>query len=524
MASRKLICLEFNELCPSLLDRWMGEGKLPNFRRFYQGSSVFTAVAEEENPANLEPWIQWYSLHTGRPNSEHRVFHLTDGPKAGHNDVWRMLMDGSRKVFNCGSMNAKQLDSPGAMFLPDPWCTSEKVSPSELEPYQKFISSQVQENSAGGENPLSKGDALRFLWFMATHGLSFDTVKSIVSQLVDEKTAGQDVRWRRAALLDRMQSDVFAHYWRGERPDFSTFFLNSTAHFQHAYWHCAFPDQFEERAPQADIDRFQGAIFYGYQMMDRLLERFFALEQEGATLMLTTALSQHANTGSDMMFYRPRDVQEILGPLGVKPIRILPVMAEQFSARFATQAEADAAHDKLASLRTEGGRQVFDFSRAPALHVFFGCGIRAKLGGSAVIEGLEGQPKFFDVFRILPSTKSGRHHPDSVLWMKAGQAQVHNAKVSILDILPTILDFFGVDIRRVDPQGELRGTSLLPAVEGRAPVRSGVLLTEQVKESRYGELVNKKHLGGLSEGEAGELADLDRELVVLAAPHAKSGV
>jgi hypothetical protein len=38
--------------------------------------------------------MQWYSIHPGLPYDEHKVFDLTDGPKADHPDIWRRL-DGS---------------------------------------------------------------------------------------------------------------------------------------------------------------------------------------------------------------------------------------------------------------------------------------------------------------------------------------------------------------------------------------------------------------------------------------------
>ena len=60
MERKRIVLLEFNELCPPLLARWMEEGRLPNFRRFYSQSDVFTAVADAQEQDNLEPWIQWY--------------------------------------------------------------------------------------------------------------------------------------------------------------------------------------------------------------------------------------------------------------------------------------------------------------------------------------------------------------------------------------------------------------------------------------------------------------------------------
>jgi len=52
-----LIVLELNELCPSLLDRWMGEGLLPNFSALHARSDVFVTRADVSEPALLEPWI-----------------------------------------------------------------------------------------------------------------------------------------------------------------------------------------------------------------------------------------------------------------------------------------------------------------------------------------------------------------------------------------------------------------------------------------------------------------------------------
>ena len=66
-AAGNLILLEFNELCPPLLTRWMAEGRLPNFKRFHDASAVFITEADERAAPNLEPWIQWYSVHTGLP-------------------------------------------------------------------------------------------------------------------------------------------------------------------------------------------------------------------------------------------------------------------------------------------------------------------------------------------------------------------------------------------------------------------------------------------------------------------------
>ena len=164
----RVLLLEFNEICPPLLERWIAAGKLPNFARLRASSQVYVSVADETNPTYLEPWIQWYSIHTGLPYSEHKVFYLTDGPKAGHRDIWQALRAAGKSVMNCGSMNAKGITGEGTFFLPDPWCTSEAAYPAELEIFKRVVATKVQEYTNAGRR-LAPDDYVHFAGFLARH-------------------------------------------------------------------------------------------------------------------------------------------------------------------------------------------------------------------------------------------------------------------------------------------------------------------------------------------------------------------
>jgi len=67
-----VLLLEFNELCPALMDRWIEEGKLPNFQALRTASQVYTTDAEETE-ANLAPEIQWITVHSGLSYAEHKI-------------------------------------------------------------------------------------------------------------------------------------------------------------------------------------------------------------------------------------------------------------------------------------------------------------------------------------------------------------------------------------------------------------------------------------------------------------------
>lgn len=459
--ARRLIALELNELCPDLLARWMADGSLPNFKRLHDASEVFVTRADVEEPALLEPWIQWYSVHTGLPYDQHRVFHLTEGKRGGHDDVYRLILAAGRRVASFASMNVAPFSGDGSLFVGDPWSEEGDASPAELNTYNRFVSHNVREYSNASDR-MGAGDYARFLAFMASHGLSAATVSGIVEQLVAEKLTDRELSWRRVAILDALQFDVFRSYYRKLKPDFASFFANSVAHLQHSYWRHMDPEPFTVHPDAQEMASYGDAIRSGYQAMDKIVGRFLKLaEAEGATLMFLTALSQqpflrHEELGGQH-FYRLHSVEQFLRRIGIAVAEISPTMTHQYLAQFASAEAAQAGRERLGSLRLDDGRQLFGFPEidAEAGSLYFGCQISTRTAPEAlVLDGGTAIP-FGELFYRIDAIKSGRHHPDGCLWIQTGRHRVHIEKPSILDVLPTQLDLLGVPT----PQG-LAGRSL----------------------------------------------------------------
>lgn len=74
----------------------------------------------------------------------------------------------------------------------------------------------VQESTRGVA--LGVKEWLPFATFLLRHGLAADTVRAILAQLGSERLSHADVKWRRVALADRLQFDLFRHYYRRMRP------------------------------------------------------------------------------------------------------------------------------------------------------------------------------------------------------------------------------------------------------------------------------------------------------------------
>ena len=140
--NQRLILLEFNELCPHLVDRFIDEGALPNFKRLRDASETFITHTNEEV---LEPWTQWVTVHTGVPFSEHGIKDLDEAEKVTHNTFWDGLAD--ENVLLMSPMNVKFRRRNQWLFMPDPWAASQ-VPSAELEPFYNFIRAAVKATHA----------------------------------------------------------------------------------------------------------------------------------------------------------------------------------------------------------------------------------------------------------------------------------------------------------------------------------------------------------------------------------------
>jgi Type I phosphodiesterase / nucleotide pyrophosphatase len=462
--ARPIIFAEFNELCPWLIDQWIDEGILPNFARLRAQSSAFETKADVEHAGQLEPWIQWYSLHTGLAFEQHGVFHLTDGAKASHDDLWHVLNANGRKVGSFASMNTRAFAFPGSFYVADPWSDDGNANPAELDIYGRFVAQNVREYS----NPdavLGLGDYANFLSFMLRRGMSAKTIAKIIRQLAHEKLVDGKDCWKRAALLDRLQFDVFRHYQRRHRPDFSTFFINSTAHLQHSYWRAFEPDKFTVKPSEEDQKRYGDAIRFGYQAMDDLLGDFMALADEcGAMLVFMTALSQQpflrAEQTGGKHFYRMRDVEAFFRQFGLPFANIDPTMTHQFLARFACREDKAKVDAAVEAFTFPDGSRVFDKNNRESDGIYFGCGLATSAPDDLTFTDPSGQSHAFGThFYRIDATKSGCHHPSGALWFANGKPNRVAKPVSILDIFPTTLEMQGIDPSLFEDR---RGKSLLP--------------------------------------------------------------
>ncbi len=461
--TRPVLMLEFNELSPELMHRFITEGHLPNFKRLRDESMVYVTDAQEHQDM-LEPWIQWVTVHTGLSYDEHGVFLLGDGPKCDKLRIWDILSRRGLTSWICGSMNLRHEEPFNGHVLPDPWTVGAKPHPvHEFDPYLRFVTVQVQEHT-NASVPLSKRDYIAFLKWMLAHGLSLGTITFIGKQLANEKVTGK-FRWRRAIVLDRLQWDVFRWYFDRAKPDFSTFFLNSTAHFQHLHWRNMDPTPFAVKPSNAEQADYENAVLYGYQQMDGVVGKALALAGNTHTIVFSSALGQQPclkyEEQGGKVFHRPKEFRAFTEWAGLTMAHeIQPVMSEEFHIVLTSEDDARNAERQLATV-TVDGRPAMRVRRE-GCDLMVGCGVFEKLDGEPVIAAAgRMNRKFFELFYLADGLKSGMHHPDGILWIRGKDRRhfVHGEKIPLRSVAPTLLAMFGIDAREWMPSEPLE---LLP--------------------------------------------------------------
>ncbi len=440
MDGRRVFLIEFNELSPALLERFIAAGDLPEFGRLRAESDVFTSDAGESG-GTLVPWIQWPSVHTGLPYAEHGIFHLGDAGGAAFPTIAGVLAAAGLPVGVFGGMNVPAPRLERGFLLPDPWDKRGRTSPASLQPYYDVVAEQVKESSHHGR--LGLREVAKLGTFYLRHGFRPATALTLLGQLLRERLE-RGRKWRRAALLDQLQYDVFRSYARRHDVRFASFFSNSTAHYQHLYWRNMEPARFTDPPDPAAHPSLRDAIRYGYRSMDRLIGRF-RRDFPDAALVFATGLSQEPYTGPVLRNYRPLDFAALLAFLGVEGGTVAPVMTHQFHVDFTGESDAVAAETAFRALVVDGA-PVFDVRRDGA-GIFAGCRYLdpSVLEHDAVDTRSGARRRFAELFYLIDGHRSGHHTPEGALWIRTtGRGRVHPEPVSILDIAPTVLALFGI--------------------------------------------------------------------------------
>ena len=88
---KKLTLIELNEFNKDLLKEISSKYNFVNIKKLFDNNIIITDTEDKKEHYNLDPWVQWVSIHTGYPHEIHKIDHLADVKNLKYPQIWEIL-------------------------------------------------------------------------------------------------------------------------------------------------------------------------------------------------------------------------------------------------------------------------------------------------------------------------------------------------------------------------------------------------------------------------------------------------
>lgn len=345
---KHLILLEMNEINFDVVERYVTADvtRFPALKKLLAGAHIRTSC--EKQYEELEPWIQWVSVHTGRTYAEHGVFRLGDMVGSDTPQVFEQMESAGLKVGAISPMNAENRLKRPAYFIPDPWTQTPTDGAWWSESLSQALSQAVNDNAQARITPKS----LLIVLFGLLRFARVAHYPKYVSLVLGSRRKP----WLRALLLDLLLHDVHWSMFKAKMPNFSTLFLNAGAHIQHHYFFNAEPLRKVSinKNPSWYVSESEDPLADVLGLYDLIVGEYF--DRTDADVVLATGLSQKPYDRVKF-YYRLNSHADFLRRLDIVFRNVHPRMTRDFLIEFESVQQAQAAQEVLAGVSVLGGHE-----------------------------------------------------------------------------------------------------------------------------------------------------------------------
>tara|TARA_B100001093_G_C26855155_1_gene1027054 strand:+ start:3891 stop:5183 length:1293 start_codon:yes stop_codon:yes gene_type:complete len=320
--NKSLILLELNEVSLKYVERYIQQGKLKNFKKLIKEFGI-SETHSEKKYENLEPWIQWVTVHTGKSFYEHNIFRLGDRNK-NLNNIWDELDKNNINSCLISPMNVFNPNLENSIFIPDPWVNTHSSKGFFIKALHKSISSMVNDNA-------KQKFKIKDLILFTAAIVRFTDIRKY-GKLFYLFFTSFDKPWRKAIFLDLILSNVFLSVYDKKKYLFGSIFLNAAAHIQHHYFYSSDVYDGNQRNPSWYCSKKHDPLFEIYKLYDEILEDFFKKYKE-SRIILATGLSQEP-TQKSKFYWRLKNHQKFLREIGITFQKVEPRMSRDFLVSF----------------------------------------------------------------------------------------------------------------------------------------------------------------------------------------------
>lgn len=434
MAYKKLILVELNEINFDLVRKYLHifPDQFPGFERLVNGYGIQTT--SEDSYDELEPWIQWVSVHTGKTFKEHNIFRLGDIAGSDHIQIFEDLESRGYSVGCISPMNAvNRLRNP-SYFIPDPWTNTSPDRSWLSGILSSALSQAVKDNS---RNYLSFKNTLVLLINL----IRFARLKHyIIYFKLAIKSIGSP--WRKALFLDLFLHDLHFALLRIKPANFSTLLLNAGAHIQHHYLFNSLPVQ--RLSPiqnpgwyiSKNIDPFMEML----EVYDLIIRDFFTLSEFDS--IIATGLSQ-VPYDKNKFYYRLKAPESFLSLFGIKFASVSQLMTRDFVIYFSSECDSVAAENILRKIYSENdGSPIFGDINNRGLSIFLTLSYSCEITSTTFIT-FDSEKFALKPHVVFVAIKNGMHHSKGYAFFTPGASKFAPKDGShVKNLYYSILNFF----------------------------------------------------------------------------------
>jgi hypothetical protein len=340
-----LILLELNEVNFDVVEKYIStnSAQLPSLKTLLDGHKIRTT--SEMRYEELEPWIQWPSVHTAKSFSEHGVFRLGDIVGASAPQIFEVLESAGYKIGVISAINAENRLQRPAYFIPDPWTQTPADESFWSRSLTEAVSQAVNDNSKAKITLKSLIQVVLALLRFAKLSHYFLYLNLIANSLKRP--------WNKALFLDLLLHDIHWSFLGSKKPNFSTLFLNAGAHIQHHYFFNSAPLRSEllYKNPEWYINKKEDPLADVLKLYDGIVGQY--LRRKDTEILIATGLAQKPYDHLKF-YYRLNAHADFINFLGITFSKVYPRMTRDFLIKFYDENETKLAQNILANLKVEG--------------------------------------------------------------------------------------------------------------------------------------------------------------------------
>ena len=429
----KLILIELNEINFDTAITYIQRGEyLPGFKNLIEKG--ITNTESELEYENLEPWIQWPSVHTGKTFDEHKVFRLGDFINSCDEQFFEQVEKAGFTVGAVSPMNASNNLNNPTYFIPDPWTRT----PSDNSFFSKSVTDAIVQ--AVNDNSQSK---LTFKTIFNL-GLAFVALVKPTRYIAMLKYASNAVGkpWRKALFLDMLLYEFHRTLFIRKKPDFSTLFLNAGAHIQHHYFfNSPFVSSPELKNPVWYIGEDDDPCLEMLKVYDEMLTDL--LELPNTEIIIATGLSQKPYDQLKF-YYRLKNHASFLKKVGVDFNNVIPRMTRDFLVSFDTEEQALKAEQQLSKILVNNEVKLFEEVDNRGKDIFVVLTYPSEITDKTIITYSGKESQLSDLVTFV-AIKNGEHQSKGFAYFSDGVSKFAPPQGShVAKIHNTVLQFFGI--------------------------------------------------------------------------------